>query len=147
MKALIQRVNFSKLAIDGKTHSQIDKGLLVLLGVEKEDAQKDIDYIVKKITNLRIFEDENGKMNLSVKDISGEIMLVSQFTLCADCSGGNRPSFINAELPNVAKDIYEKVVNKIEEQGISVKTGVFGADMKINLENDGPVTIILESKR
>lgn len=146
MKALVQRVNFSNLKIEGEIYSKINKGLLVLLGIEKEDTQKDIDYIVKKVTNLRIFEDEKGKMNLSVKDIEGEIMLVSQFTLCADCSGGNRPSFINAQLPDIANKMYEEVIEKIKQLGITVQTGVFGADMKINLENDGPVTIMIESK-
>ena len=146
MKALVQRVNFSNLKIEGEIYSKINKGLLVLLGIEKEDTQKDIDYIVKKVTNLRIFEDEKGKMNLSVKDIEGEIMIVSQFTLCADCSGGNRPSFINAQLPDIANKTYEEVIEKIKQLGITVQTGVFGADMKINLENDGPVTIMIESK-
>lgn len=146
MKALVQRVNFANLKIDGETYSKIEKGILVLLGIEKEDSQKDIDYIVKKVTNLRIFEDENGKMNLSVKDIKGEIMIVSQFTLCADCKGGNRPSFINAQIPEIANEMYEEVIKKIKEMGIYLQVGMFGADMKINLENDGPVTIMIESK-
>lgn len=146
MKALVQRVNFANLKIDGEIYSKIEKGMLVLLGIEKEDSQKDIDYIVKKVANLRIFEDENGKMNLSVKDIQGQIMLVSQFTLCADCKGGNRPSFINAQIPEIANEMYEEVIKKIKETGICVEVGKFGADMKINFENDGPVTIMIESK-
>lgn len=147
MKALIQRVSFSNLEINGTVYSKINKGLLVLLGVEKGDQEKDIEYISKKIVNLRIFEDENQKMNLSVKDINGEIMVVSQFTLCADCTQGNRPSFINAETPELANTIYEQVVGKIKEYGVCVETGKFGAHMKISFENDGPVTILLESEK
>lgn len=146
MKAVVQRVNFSKLSINGELYSKIDKGLLVLLGVEKEDEQKDIEYISKKIVNLRIFEDENEKMNLSVKDIKGQVMIVSQFTLCADCNSGNRPSFINAQLPDIANKMYEEVIQKVRETGLEVATGKFGANMKINFENDGPVTILLQSR-
>lgn len=146
MKALVQRVNFANLKIEGEVYSKIEKGILVLLGIEKEDSQKDIEYIVKKVTNLRIFEDENRKMNLSIKDIEGQIMLVSQFTLCADCTGGNRPSFINAQVPEIANEMYEELIKRIREMGICVETGMFGADMKINFENDGPVTIMIESK-
>ncbi len=146
MKAVIQRVNFSNLRIDAMEYSKISKGLLVFIGVQKQDDKKDIEYICRKITNLRIFEDENGKMNLSVKDIQGEIMIVSQFTLCADCTAGNRPSFIDAEVPQIAEGIYEDVVKVIKQMGVPVVTGKFGADMKINFENDGPVTILLQSK-
>lgn len=147
MKALIQRVNFSNLKINSKEYSSIKKGMLVLIGIEEGDNLKDLEYIKKKIVNLRIFEDENEKMNLSVKDINGEIMLVSQFTLCADCRNGNRPSFIKAEHPNKAIILYEKMINEIEKENIIVKKGVFGEHMMINLENDGPVTIMLESKK
>ncbi|MBE5821913.1 MAG: D-tyrosyl-tRNA(Tyr) deacylase [Clostridiales bacterium] len=146
MKALIQRVNFSKMQIDEEIYSEISKGFLVLLGVEAGDTEKDFDYIKKKIINLRIFEDENEKMNLNIKQVNGEIMLVSQFTLCADTSQGNRPSFINAEKPERANEIYEKMINEIRKEGIKVETGKFGAHMKINFENDGPVTIMLQSK-
>lgn len=147
MKALIQRVNFSNLKINSKEYSSIKKGMLVLIGIEEGDNLKDLEYIKKKIVNLRIFEDENEKMNLSVKDINGEIMLVSQFTLCADCRNGNRPSFIKAEHPNKAIILYEKMINEIEKENIIVKKGIFGEHMMINLENDGPVTIMLESKK
>lgn len=146
MKALIQRVNFSKMKIDDKPFSEIKKGFLVLLGVEAGDTEKDFEYIKKKIINLRVFEDENQKMNLNIKQVNGEIMLVSQFTLCADCSQGNRPSFINAEKPEIANIIYEKMIEEIRKENIKVETGKFGEHMKINFENDGPVTIMLESK-
>lgn len=147
MKALIQRVNFSTLQINEKVYSKINKGLLVLLGVEKGDNAKDVEYISKKIINLRIFEDENEKMNLSIKDINGEIMIVSQFTLCADCTQGNRPSYTNAEVPDLANMMYEDVVSRIRTLGFCVATGNFGAHMKIDFENDGPVTIMLQSKK
>lgn len=147
MKALVQRVNYSKLEIEGKIYSSIDKGILVLLGVEKGDSDKEVEYIANKIVNLRIFEDANEKMNLSVKDIDGKIMLVSQFTLCADTSSGNRPSYTNAETPIIANKIYQNVIKQIQSLGIQVVTGKFGEHMKINFENDGPVTILLESKK
>ena len=146
MKALIQRVNFSKMKIEDEPFSEIKKGFLVLLGVESGDNEKDFEYIKKKIINLRIFEDENGKMNLNIKQVNGEIMLVSQFTLCADCRQGNRPSFTNAEKPEIANVIYERMIEEIRKDNIKVETGKFGAYMKINFENDGPVTILLESK-
>lgn len=146
MKALIQRVNFSKMKIDDKPFSETKKGFLVLLGVESGDTEKDFEYIKKKIINLRVFEDEKGKMNLNIKQVNGEIMLVSQFTLCADTTQGNRPSFINAEKPDKANIIYEKMIEEIRKENIKVETGKFGAHMKINFENDGPVTIMLESK-
>ena len=146
MKALIQKVNFSKMTINNEEFSKIEKGFLVLLGVEVGDTEKDFEYIKKKIINLRIFEDENEKMNLSIKDVNGEIMLVSQFTLCASTKRGNRPSFDNAEKPELANMFYEKMINEIRKEGIKVETGKFGEYMKINLENDGPVTIMLESK-
>lgn len=147
MKALIQRVNFSTLKVNNEEYSAIKKGLLVLLGVEQGDTIEDLEYLKKKIVNLRIFEDENEKMNLSVKDVNGEIMLVSQFTLCADCQKGNRPSFINAEIPDKANILYEMMINEIQKENIVVKKGAFGEHMMINLENDGPVTIILESRK
>lgn len=147
MKALIQRVNFSKLRVNNQEYSDIKKGLLVLLGVEQGDTIQDLEYLKKKIVNLRIFEDEKEKMNLSVKDVNGEIMLVSQFTLCADCQKGNRPSFINAESPDKANVLYEMMINEIQKENIVVKKGAFGEHMRINLENDGPVTIMLESRK
>lgn len=146
MIAVVQRVNKSDLKIDNKSFSNINSGFLVLLGIEKNDEEKDIEYIVRKIVNLRIFEDVEGKMNLSIKDINGEIMLVSQFTLCADTKKGNRPSFINAEEPDIANEKYEKIIQLLRDDGIIVKTGMFGSNMDICLENHGPVTIILNSR-
>ena len=146
MKAVIQVVNGATLKVDGEIISQIDKGLVVYFCVEKDDKEELLDYFAKKISNMRIFVDSNDKMNLSVKDIGGEILLVSQFTLAGDCEHGNRPSFIGAELPERANMLYEKLGEKIEkEYNIKVKFGCFGADMKIAQENSGPVTIILNN--
>lgn len=144
MKAVIQRVQGSELSVDGKPVSKIGHGLTVFLGVGQGDAEQNADKMSQKIANMRIFEDANGKMNLSVKDVSGEILLVSQFTLYGDCTHGNRPSFSNAELPERAKQLYLYCAEKLKEQGVPVKLGVFGADMKIRQLNDGPVSIILE---
>lgn len=147
MKTVIQRVKYSSVVIDGKEVSQTGVGFLILLGVEQGDTTADADKLVKKIPVLRVFEDDNGKMNLSCLDIGGEIMVVSQFTLCADCSHGRRPSFTASAPPDLAKDLYEYFVSQLKNSGVKrVETGVFGADMKVSLNNDGPVTIILESK-
>ena len=146
MKAVIQRVIRADLKVDGKLISEIDKGFLVFLGVEVGDTEQDLIKLGSKISKLRIFEDENGKMNLSLKDVGGEVLCVSQFTLLADCKHGNRPSFINAELPEKANLLYEKMCEYLTNEGHIVKRGIFGADMKINLINDGPVTIIMNSK-
>lgn len=147
MKAVIQRVKHSSVTIDNKLKSEINQGFLILLGVVEGDTKEDADKLVKKIPVLRIFEDENEKMNLSCLDVGGEILLVSQFTLCADCSHGRRPSFINSAAPDKADELYEYVASQLEKSGVrAVKTGVFGADMQVELLNDGPVTIILDSK-
>lgn len=145
MKAVVQRVKRTRLSVDGKTVSEIPFGLTVFLGVKTGDTEKEGAYIAKKIAGLRIFEDENGKMNLSVKDVGGEVLLVSQFTLYGDASHGNRPSFTLAERPEKAEPLYEYVVKELSAYGVTVKKGVFGADMKIEQFNDGPVTILLEA--
>ena len=146
MKAVIQRVKSATLSVDGKEISKIGKGLCVYFGVECGDVEEYADYIAKKIYNMRIFEDENGKMNKAVFDVGGEILLISQFTLCADTTGGNRPSFVGAEKPDRANALYEYEAAKLKEFGVTVKKGVFGADMQILQHNDGPVTIILEKR-
>ena len=144
MKAVVQRVKKTTLSVDGKLIGEIPFGLTVYLGVKTGDSEKEAAYLAKKIAALRIFEDENGKMNLSVKDVGGEVLLVSQFTLYGDASHGNRPSFTLAERPEKAEPLYEYAVEQLAAQGVSVKKGVFGADMKIEQYNDGPVTILLE---
>lgn len=144
MRLVIQRVKNAQVDVEGKTVGKIEKGFLVLLGVKHEDTKQEADYLVKKLCNLRVFEDENEKMNLGIKDIGGELLIVSQFTLYADCSQGNRPSFINAARPEVAEPLYEYFCNECEKNGIHVEKGIFGADMKVSLLNDGPVTIVIE---
>ena len=144
MRAIVQRVKETSLSVDGKLISQIPFGLVVFLGVKKGDNFETALKLANKISNLRVFEDENGKMNKSVKDVGGQILSVSQFTLYGDTSHGNRPSFIEAELPDVAKPIYEYFSNCLNDCGVVTKMGVFGADMKISQLNDGPVTIIYE---
>ena len=144
MKLVVQRVKNAKVDVDGKTVGKIEKGFLVLLGVTYTDTKETANYLVKKLCNLRVFEDENGKMNLSLKDVDGKLLIVSQFTLYADCSGGNRPSFVNAAKPEFANELYEYFCDKCKGNGIEVEKGIFGADMKVSLLNDGPVTIILE---
>ncbi len=144
MKAVIQRVLDANLKVDGALISEIGKGYVIFLGVGKGDTTSNADYFIKKIPSLRIMEDQNGKTNLSIKDTGGEILLVSQFTLYADTTGGNRPSFTNAELPDEANRLYEYVLSGLTAQGLTVKKGVFGADMKISQTNDGPFTIIME---
>lgn len=146
MKAVIQRVLKADLKVEGKLISEIDKGLLIFLGVGKGDSEEDAEKLANKISKLRIFSDENDKMNLSVQDVKGEILLVSQFTLFADCKHGNRPSFIDAEEPVTANNLYKFMEKTLKNLQNDVKMGIFGADMKINALNDGPVTIILDSK-
>ena len=143
MKLVIQRVDSASVTIENNLHSSIKKGLLVLFGVEKDDSEDMLEYFAQKLLKLRIFEDKQGKMNKSVLDIEGEILVVSQFTLCADCKKGTRPSFDNAKEPKAAKEYYEKFVEILKKSGINIKTGVFGAHMQVELVNNGPVTIIL----
>lgn len=144
MRAVIQRVKSSSVTIDGSLYSNINKGLLILLGVEKDDTQKDADYLVSKILKLRIFEDENEKMNLSLKDVNGELLVVSQFTLCGDTKKGTRPSFDKAAHPKVANELYEEFLKYVSNYVNVVKHGKFGAMMKVSLVNDGPVTFMVE---
>jgi len=147
MKAVIQRVTAASVMIDGSVHAKIDHGLLVLLGIEDADDTEDIEWLSNKIVNLRIFNDEQGVMNISVRDIKGEILLVSQFTLHASTKKGNRPSYIKASKPDIAIPIYNKMIKQLtDDLGQAVKTGEFGADMKIELLNDGPVTIVIDTK-
>ena len=147
MKALIQRCKYAKVTIDGQVNGEINKGLLLFLGITHDDSQEDIDYLVKKVSQLRIFEDDNGKMNLALKDIEGELLIISQFTLYATTRKGNRPSFTDSAPPSVAVPLYEKFISDFQLLGIKkVATGQFGADMKVELLNDGPVTIMIDSK-
>ncbi len=148
MRAVIQRVSEASVEIDGKISGAIDTGLLVLVGIEDADSAEDIEWLSNKIINLRIFNDADGVMNLSVKDIDGEILVVSQFTLHASTKKGNRPSYIKASKPETAIPLYEKFIERLEFSLVNpVQTGVFGADMKVSLVNDGPVTIIIDTKK
>lgn len=147
MRAVIQRVGKASVTIDGKIHSQIGNGLLVLLGIEDADTYEDIEWLSGKIINLRIFNDENGVMNISVKENGGDILLVSQFTLHASTKKGNRPSYIKASKPEIAIPVYEKMIQQLStDLGKKIYTGEFGADMKVELLNDGPVTIVVDTK-
>ena len=147
MRTVIQRVANARVTVEGKVISSIGQGLLLLLGIVAEDTEEDIDWLVKKVLNLRIFNDESGVMNKSILDIDGESIVVSQFTLHASTKKGNRPSYIKAAKPEIAIPLYEKFVHKLElEIGKKVGTGIFGADMKVDLLNDGPVTIIIDTK-
>lgn len=147
MRAILQRVSQASVEIEGKTHAAIGQGLLILLGIEEGDSETDSNYLIQKTLNMRIFSDDDGKMNLSVQDIGGEILVVSQFTLHASTKKGNRPSFIKAAKPDIAIPIYEEFKSKMSlNSGLTIKSGVFGANMQVALVNDGPVTIFLDSK-
>lgn len=147
MRAVVQRVTYADVKIDGVVNGKIDKGFMVLLGVGQEDTEEDMKYIADKIIRLRVFSDENDKMNLSLEDVGGEMLVISQFTLYGDCSHGRRPYFGDAMNPTDANKMYEKFVAYVREQGIHTETGQFGADMQVTLTNDGPVTIMLDSKK
>lgn len=147
MRVLIQRVSEASVTIDNTISGRIGQGLLILLGIEQEDGQEDIDWLVKKISQLRIFSDENGKMNWSVSDVAGSLLVVSQFTLHASTKKGNRPSYIKAARPEIAIPLYKAFIESLEAQNLLVETGEFGADMKVSLVNDGPVTIWMDSKK
>ena len=145
MKAVVQRVKKTTLSVEGELISEIPFGLTVFLGVKVGDTEKEAAYLAKKIAGLRIFEDENGKTNLALKDVDGDLLLISQFTLYADCKKGNRPSFVRAGKPDAANEMYQYIIKKCKEEIPVVEQGIFGADMKISLLNDGPFTIILDS--
>ena len=144
MKIVLQRVSSAKVDVEGKTVGAIDKGYLVLFGAAKGDTKEIADRIAKKVCNLRIFEDENEKINKSLSDVDGSLLIISQFTLCADCSHGNRPSFIEAMPPSEASELYDYFCEQCASHGFKVEKGIFGADMKVSLVNDGPFTIVLE---
>ncbi len=144
MKLVIQRVKKAEVKVDGQTVGKIDEGFLVLIGIKVGDTKEQADYLVKKLCNLRVFSDENGKMNKSLNDVKGKLLIVSQFTLYANCSDGNRPSFIEAARPEEAIPLYEYFCNECMKKNIEVQKGIFGADMKVELLNDGPVTIVME---
>ena len=144
MRLVIQRVKHSSVTVDNKIVGKINEGFMVLLGVGPNDTTNEADYLVQKLVKLRVFNDENGKMNLSLKNINGELLIISQFTLYADCAKGNRPSFSDSAKPDKANELYEYFIEKCKEENIKVEHGIFGADMKVELLNDGPVTIVLE---
>ncbi len=147
MKAVIQRVQHAGVSIGGELHASIGKGLLILVGIQADDTDEDIEWLTSKIGNLRVFDDENGVMNLSVKEINGEILAVSQFTLMARTKKGNRPSYIDAARPEISVPLYERFVRAMNEEiQKEIKTGVFGANMQVDLTNDGPVTILMDTK-
>ncbi|TJX16137.1 D-tyrosyl-tRNA(Tyr) deacylase [Tissierella creatinini] len=147
MRAVVQRVDEAAVVVDGKTIGSIKKGLLVFLGVGEDDNEKDLDYLVDKILGLRIFQDKNDKMNLSLMDVKGELLVVSQFTLYGDARKGKRPSFSSASTPEIGNKYYKEFVKKVRGFGVEIQTGVFGAHMEVKLINNGPVTILLDSKK
>lgn len=145
MKFVIQRVSSASVSVENKTVGSIDLGFMVLIGITHTDNREIADVLIKKLLSLRVFTDEQDKMNLSLKDVNGSLLLVSQFTLYADCTHGNRPSFTNAAKPDYANELYEFIINKCKDEGFNVQTGVFGAKMDVSLVNDGPVTVIFDS--
>jgi len=147
MRAVIQRVKSAEVLVDGRVSGKIGNGLLVFVGVARGDGEEDISYLISKLPDLRIFEDTSGKFNLSLREINGEMLVVSQFTLYGDCRKGRRPSFTEAEDPALARDLYERFISRLREQNIPVQTGEFQARMEVHLINDGPVTLILESRK
>ncbi len=147
LRAVVQRVSSSSVKVNGEVVGAINKGFNVLIGISKDDTIEDLKYIKDKIMNLRVFEDEDEKLNLSIKDVSGELLIISQFTLYGDCRKGRRPNFMEALGGDEAKKLYEEFLKLFEDEDIKVETGIFGADMKVSIENDGPVTLLLESKK
>lgn len=146
MKAVIQKVKYSSVSVDENIVGKIEKGFMILLGVTHEDSEKEVKWLAKKIKDLRIFEDDAGKMNLSLEDVNGQVLIISQFTLYGDCIKGRRPSFIQAAKPDIANKLYEDFITEFKNFGIHTEHGIFGADMKVELLNDGPVTIIIDTK-
>lgn len=147
MRVVVQRVTSSKVEVEGKIVGAIGRGLNILIGISKDDTEEDLIYMKDKVVNLRIFEDDNSKMNLSLLDIKGEILAISQFTLYGDCRKGRRPNFMEAQGGELAVDLYNKFVNLLKETGLKVETGEFGAHMNVDIQNDGPVTLLLDSKK
>ena len=147
MRAVIQRVKSAQVYVDGRLSGKIGNGLLVFVGVGRGDDENDVSYLVSKLPDLRIFEDTSGKFNLSLKELNGEMLIVSQFTLYGDCKKGRRPSFTEAEEPTTAKILYERLINRLREQGVPIQTGEFQAKMEVHLVNDGPVTLLLDSRK
>lgn len=146
MRAVVQKVKYSSVTVDNEIIGKIDNGFMILLGVTHEDTLKEVEWLSKKIKDLRIFEDQDGKMNLSLEDVKGEVLIISQFTLYGNCIKGRRPSFTDAAKPNHAENLYNKFIEKFQYFGIKTQTGKFGADMKVELLNDGPVTMIIDTK-
>ncbi|ODN30816.1 D-aminoacyl-tRNA deacylase [Fervidobacterium thailandense] len=147
MRAVVQRVDRAAVRVDGQVVGQIDRGFLVLLGVGKGDSLEDVKYLAEKIVNLRVFDDEQGKMNLSLLDVGGQMLIVSQFTLYGDCRRGRRPSYSDSAPPDVAKELYEAFIEEVKKFGVPVQTGVFAAHMLVEIHNNGPVTLLLDSKK
>ncbi|MDU1411745.1 MAG: D-aminoacyl-tRNA deacylase [Clostridium sp.] len=147
MRAVVQRVKSSKVEVDGKIIGSIGRGINLLIGISKEDTREDIDYIVRKVLGMRIFEDENGKMNYSLQDIKGQLIVISQFTLYGDCRRGKRPDFMKAQGGDLARSLYNELVEEFKKEVPDLQTGEFGADMEVEIINDGPVTLLLESKK